>query len=505
MSQEELQTGDESGTPPAEPAGEPSGNNAPNPQHSPQQSRITPPEPPKIEVKGGRGVVIGNFARVVINGIDERVFQRFGLDVRLGFSIIALLTIASAVVIIYLLLPKRGNMKEDLGCEFCVAVAGFAERPGSQERGIGVEFGSTLKRRLEENLAELRQDTDVSIDVWGPAEVGSVSGRTSAELDGSAQMLAQEVGADLLVYGMIEANQPTWHITPTFYISPDYFFRDAYEVIGQDRLGSPFPAPGQPKAVRVKLMNDEASPRGRMLASLALGMTYYVTHDFETALSIFEEALLDAQHWGDPAAQKLLYLLLGNSALSIFNSQPDQFELLDEAEHHYNNAKSLDQDYARAYIGLGSVAYLHALRPARESANQAAMDFGLLEASSGYYLKAVDYALEPDLAHVEEKASMWLGQNYFAEAFAKNYPDLTETVFLLSEEKFNQVIQAYNDHPDEVLRSLAAEAHARKGLIYRQTGRKAECIAEYGEALKLSDDPTRIEIYQKVLADQCEY
>ncbi len=395
-------------------------------------------------------------------------------------------------------------MKEDLGCEFCVAVAGFAVMPGSQQRGIGVEFGSTLKRRLEENLAELSQDTDVSIDVWGPAEVGSVSGRTIADLDGSAKTLALEVGADLLVYGMIEADQPTWHITPTFYISPDYFFRDAYEVVGQDRLGSPFPAPGQPKAVRVKLMNDEASPRGRMLASLAVGMTHYVTHDYETALSIFQEALLDAQHWGDPAAQKLIYLLLGNSALSIFNNHPDQFELLDQAELHYTDAKTLDQSYARVYIGLGSVAYLRALRPAMESANPAAMDFGLLKTSSDSYVNADKYALEPDLAHVKEKASMWLGQNYFAEAFAKNYPDLTEAVFQPSEEKFDQVIQAYTDHPDEILRGLAAEAHARKGLIYRQTGRKVECIAEYGEALNLTDDPTRIELYQNVLADQCE-
>jgi len=471
----------------------------PKPESDPR-----PPDPQearKVEVKNSLGVVIGDYARVVVNNLDEKVFKRLGLEVQLGFVLLGLLILAvlSGVgLILYRLRPVQASMKIDPACEFCIAVAGFSESGGVDE-GVGSEFAGALSSRLRENLTELETSTNLSIAVWGPAETGKVQGSTRQELDDSAKLLADRIGADVLVYGIVEDSQSAWQVTPLFYVSPNYAFEPAVEIIGQDALGLPFPATGAYKAVRIKRMNDEATPRGRMLAALVVGMTHYLTSDYPGSRDIFEIALRDAQGWGDPAANKLINLFLGNSMLKYVEST-QEYSSIEQAEAYFKDALDTDPQYARAYIGLGSLAYLRAQLPAMASKNPGDLDQDWLGQSMDHYQRALELMVEPDLAHIREKAAMWMGQDYFAGEYARAFANGQAPDFSNAAAEFEKVVSAYQKSPGPTLKELAAEAHARLGLIYRLEDQTQESISQYKLAISLSDNLDRIQVYNKALA-----
>jgi tetratricopeptide (TPR) repeat protein len=467
-------------------------------------------EQPRVEIKDSRGVVVGNFARVVINGIDEKVFRRFGVSVNLGFGLLALLILFAAGMIVYFLLPKQGNMRKEAGCELCIAIAPFVEVPSSAEdeiEGIGEEFGATLSARLQNNLAEIKDRSEMTIDVWGPQKVGRLKGRTIEELDRSAPGVAQAAGADILVYGLIHGSGNHWDVTPRFFISPDFLFQDAPEIVGQDQLGSPFEAVEKPISARKRKMNDQASSNGRLLAALAVGMTYYSTHDYDSALKIFETASADVGSWKDPAAVRLLYLMMGNSLLRQSERNPGQMDLLDQAGQNFNAARGSDDSYARAFLGLGSVAYLKALTLALASGDPLATDLQLLEESETSYQKALSLAPTPDLAHVREKAYTYLGRVLLARGYRKFAATGQLPGFDDAADKFTLVVQAYErtqneEDKDGVLKDLAAEAHAGLALIAQLEGRTTDSITEYQAAIDLTDDQARKDKYQQALMAQ---
>jgi tetratricopeptide (TPR) repeat protein len=117
-----------------------------------------------------------------------------------------------------------------------------------------------------------------------------------------------------------------------------------------------------------------------------------------------------------------------------------------------------------------------------------------------YYRQAGALAPEPDLAHVKEKAHMWLGQDYLAGSYAELYKTGKSPNFQSAMDEFRQVILAYDRAPDEILAELAADAHARLGLIARLENHLQEGIDEYQKALDLVSDPVKKEQYQEALA-----
>jgi hypothetical protein len=446
---------------------------------------------PVLYTRLDQGLIFGEAEEITV---QPREIQRLNRSLLWGIAVVTLLIIGVGAIL-YRLRPAEVSMKINPGCEFCIAVAGFAE-VGDDAKGVGSVFAANLSNGLRENLAEL--ETNMSIAVWGPAEAGSVRGNTPQELDASAKELAERIGADILVYGQVDASTQPWQVTPLFYISPNYAFEDASEIIGQEELGSPFNAPGDYKALRLKRMNDEATPRGKMLAALTVGMTHYLTQDYPGSLTIFKTALLDVESWGDPAAKKLINLLLGNSMMKVIESTKD-YSLIEQAEYYFNEA-NIDQQYARAYIGLGSMAYLRSQMLAYRTKNPADLDRSWLKKSLDYYNQAVSLAQEPDLAHVREKADMWIGQDYFASEYANLYATGQDPDFSAAAVEFKKVIAAYEKQPSTILKGLAAEAHARLGLIYRLEGRTVESIQEYKLALSLSSDSADKELYNKALA-----
>ncbi len=387
----------------------------------PEMSPVQPPEQidQKIEVSGGFVDKIVQVGTQIVHGIDEKLFRRFGLEMRLGMLLLAVLILpllGGVGYLVYQAQPKAANIRK-VGCELCVAVAGFSVVGTDDTSDLGTEFAYQLQRKLNDTFREINPAMSVT-PVWGPEEAGSLQGVPEEKIDQAAADLAQTIKADVLVYGIIDTTQPTWKVTPRFYISPAYAFTAATEWTGQHLLGKTFDAEGVNDALKKRRMNEVSLSRGLLLFNIVSGLVDFLSYDYEQALASFQEAEIFGEQWGDEAGQALLYVLKGNAAGKLYE-RSHEIALLDMAEQSYSNAKNVDPGYARAYIGLGSVMYQRALLPSQESGDTADVDLTLVDESIRFYQEADALAPEPDLARVHTKVQAWLGQMYFARALAK--------------------------------------------------------------------------------------
>ncbi len=412
-----------------------------------------------------------------------------------------MILLGSTAVIGYMAWPRERNIRLEEECQFCVAIAGFQVLGDSSEKNLGRYVASTLSGQLERNLQEIEAGTEKQIGIWGPKdrEAGSLKASSLEKLDLAAEELAKDIHADVVVYGQVEVLGEKWKVTPRFYISSDYEFRDLLEVTGQHDLGTPFEVTGTPRSVRRDFLDKRNIQRGKLLASIVVGESLIVTADYDKALQALEAAQKeDITSWQDPAAGKLLYMLMGNAASRIYQSSL-QGEMLDRAESYYSEAKKLDPNYARVYLGLSSVCHQRALQTSILSENPADVDTGKLQECIEYLQQAQSRVTTPDLAHVQEKVEYGLGEEYFAQAYFKALVSGNEESFDPAIQQFTKVISAYEGGKDEVRQELAAEAHARLGLIFELVGDFTQAAQQYRQALELNLDQERAGVFQESL------
>jgi hypothetical protein len=409
-------------------------------------------------------------------------------------------------VIAYLIWPRAQNMRVQERCSLCIAVAGFQQIGPAEEENLGENSGAELSGLLDQNLEELRQSSSNIIKVWGPNEINTLQADNLEKLDETAAELAQNIGADILVYGTIDTTGDDWQVKPRFVISPDYFFKDLIDIIGQHQLGSPYEVKENVYAIRRQILREKNSQRSRLLATIVLGETYTALNDYKKSLAVFQSVEDDPEVWEDPAANKLINLLKGNAA-GRYYSQVKSPELLSMAENYYDLAKNTDANYARAYLGLASVAYTRALQPIHESTNPddlnsfIYLDTEQAENSLAYTEKAAQLVELPDLAHIQEKVYYGRGQIYMAQILYRAMTTMEDVDFQPAIDEFQKVIDAFLLNQDEVLKELAAESHAQLGEIYSLTDQPGIAADHYRQAIQLNHDPQREKEFKKALSD----
>jgi tetratricopeptide (TPR) repeat protein len=225
--------------------------------------------------------------------------------------------------------------------------------------------------------------------------------------------------------------------------------------------------------------------RLQALAKMVIGLAYYSLRDYPKALEVYQSTdSIDG--WANDQGKNVLYLLMGNAAGRQGN--------VDLAERYYQQSLAVDPDYARPYIGLGSVFYLRALKPFNASKKPADTDQGWLDKSIETYQRALMAPTQPAVADVSTKVHFGLGQAYFMQAYSGH-----AITFDAAVAEFQQVIAAYANGINPRVKEWAAESHARLGLIYDLAGHVQESISEYETAASLlSEDPDRsTQYYQR--------
>jgi tetratricopeptide (TPR) repeat protein len=195
------------------------------------------------------------------------------------------------------------------------------------------------------------------------------------------------------------------------------------------------------------------------------------------------------ENWDDAQGKKVIYAFVGFSA-----GKAGQYDV---AELALKKAIELDPKYARPFIGMANLNYMRALLPFEKSKNPDDIDNALLENCFSYLDLAVQAPEKPPLAEVDTKIHFSRGQCLMLKAYARLIPSLEPAY-----NEFQLVIQAYGDGKNPRVRELAAESHARVGMIYRLTGQNEKAISEYQATVNLLYDyPERQKLYQESIEE----
>lgn len=369
---------------------------------------------------------------------------------------------------------------EKMTGDFRVAVADFAIVGNPGQAGAGTELAEGVYLKLNESLSEINKDFIITI--WPPDKVGKIKGNTPEERAESAEKISQKIGADILIYGFIDMSKPVWQVMPEFYVASENFY-EAEEITGQYQMGEVFSLVGQENVARRIELSNKYETRSQAIARITIGLAYFSLRDYQSALAVFQEAE-NIPGWDETQGKAVLYLLAGNAALKAKD--------FDTAKSSLNKSLAIDPEYARPLITLGSVYYLQALEPFEQSKDPASIELDLIDKSIEMYNRALQANNQPPLSDISTKVHFGLGQCYLMQTYSGMDTPLGNAV-----EEFQIVIANYGDGKNPRVRELAAEAHARLGLIYDLSGYTEDAAQEYQLAAELLfDNPERQEQYQ---------
>lgn len=365
--------------------------------------------------------------------------------------------------------------------EFRIAIASFAENDSALPKNIGYTVADGMNMRLADDLKEIT--VGPKVEIWGPDKVGIIKGKTPEERARNAEKLAKRIQAYMLIYGVIEKNPNGMLVIPEFYLDTQGF-HEGSEVIGQYELGSSFALPGSNNPAWAYEFDQQMQTRSDIISSLAIGLSYFAIHDYEKSLEVLK-SIETIEGWNDNQGKEVLYALIGFSA--------GKASKYDEAEVALEKAIKINPDYSRPYIGIANLNYIRALSPFEKSKKIEDVDFKLLDSCFDYLNLAMKASEKPPLAEVETKIHFSRGQCYWLKTYTGQLDD-----FSLAIKEFEQVIINYGDGDNPRIYELAAESHARLGLIYQLTDNLSKAVEEYQIAANLLPTiPERQTLYQK--------
>jgi hypothetical protein len=275
----------------------------------------------------------------------------------------------------------------------------------------GRALAGFLYQRFEHDFEEL--DLPIPYELRPPAHTCAIWGRTPDERAANAADRAEQIQADVIVYGVITKADDDPRFALEFSVNY-HGFDEAEEIAGPHALGGSLPIdlPFRPNS----LQNIEHPPhlvRTDILSLIAVGLSYYSADNMERALEFFQEAE-QHEHWPRTDGKEIIYLLLGNATLRQASLQASS-EALSEAYGLYQQALSVNKDYVRAMLGQASALYLQALIDP-QNANEKTIDPALLEEAEDTYNEAFARALVLGNHQIEPKVHFGLGQIYLARA-----------------------------------------------------------------------------------------
>lgn len=346
---------------------------------------------------------------------------------------------------------------------FNIAVAEFGEMDSNGE----IRPSQTGKLMSEWAVNYLRSELpkeDPNLLVW-PNESNFFTGtRVKLVQPDTAARTAFDINADLLLYGYIDTRSDPPQLILNFWVAPqnEYKFED---MLGNIRIGKPIRV--------VDLSNPGIDVRSGLerqsttVAFIAMGLAQQQLGQSEDALEDF----LTAEHAAPQS--EIVQFFIGREYLFISDLQPDrQDELWQQAEDAFLQAIAINDQYARAYIGLGNVY--------RKRAGN-----------------LVDPALTSDQS-VDPQAIQWIEQAI--EAYQK--------VLELEPDP-----EQYGNPVEDVARLALGNAYRLKGTILLEQGDVDSALSALDDAFQLletsrpkfEDSIPEHESYRRYLAQTYEY
>ncbi|MBI5964044.1 MAG: hypothetical protein HY863_11255 [Chloroflexi bacterium] len=377
------------------------------------------------------------------------------------------------------IIPTFNHTTPKMSGEWNVAVAGFANLDTDLQSADVELIQNVFFNRFKQEMQDLGDNANLVVQVRGADRFTSISGGSAEERASEAGKLANEINADMVIYGNVQQVEDGYVLQPEFYIRAENYY-EAEELIGQHRFGGPISILATRDTLPSQIqLNIELTRRSKILALVTRGLSLYLIHSYDQASQFFTQANQD-DLWQNSIGRESVYLFQANAAL--------QQQKYDQVILALDQAIKINPDYGRGYIGLGIVHYILA----SESANQISFtpDGQELRLSIDFYEKALSVAgTQPSSAEIPSKAAFGMGQIYLTKWI------LGEDTRERSIEEFQKVLTRYADGQEPQLQELAAESHARLAVIYRQDDQIDTALAEFQQALRLSTSPARKGLY----------
>jgi tetratricopeptide (TPR) repeat protein len=325
-----------------------------------------------------------------------------------------------------------------LGGDFNVAVAEFSAAGPDQAAA------SSLSQSLHEQVeSSLESRTEVNIEVASPGDVGPVLGETAEARAEAAAELADQIPADVVVFGTLDAGDGESTLSAEFYLS-DRGLTRAEELAGVYPLDSLRLGTSDPLAL-TRAASQLLEPKITALSQLAIGLSHYQLGEYPEAESLFLEA---ADSWprnpGDTNGLEVVFTLLGN--VSGLRNE------IDAADRFYAQALELDPDYARARFGAAEVQFQRS--KGTVCFGTGAADLDELDGALARFEELLELPA-PELAFLPERARVEIGRINLC--LTSNGVERREE----ARDVLQAVISDIGDKPR--LRDLAADAHASLG------------------------------------------
>jgi tetratricopeptide (TPR) repeat protein len=312
--------------------------------------------------------------------------------------------------------------------------------------------------------------------IRGPQDVGPVLGDDPIARNLNAAKVAAKHNASILVYGVVSDGNHGHEVSLEFYV-PDEAFGYGSEAAGPNRLGQPFPFTPPLDSDE----NDKLGARVEGLRSIVSGLLEFSEGRYEQAWADFKWAA-DISAWLPEEGKEVAWLLMGAAKLRAYDfaTAPEQLPLAWAA---FDEARDLNPDYARSYLGLGAAV----LEEAKivEGAELVGVDESKLIDAEGLYLTSRSASDQPALAYVPAKAAHGLGQVHLL-GFEKGLSGWSGQE---AWDAFQQVIDNYEtaDEPAD-LAWYAADAHAQMGLLAGHNGDWETMVDECRTAIRILSD-----------------
>jgi tetratricopeptide (TPR) repeat protein len=384
--------------------------------------------------------------------------------------LVGAISLAASVVTLSALIAGGAAAPARMSGDLNVAIAPFTTH--GQTTDEGVALARDAARVLSSELPRL--DRSLQVEVRGPAGIGEIDATGGGSRALAAKKLAEQAGADIVVYGDLTTGPRSTRLQPAFYLNAAKL-PWASDLAGDYAYGGPITSPyalavSPPARARIRAALIR---RTKAYAQVFIGAGYYLLHALPRAERHLRYALAQAP---TPSAAALLRLLLGNIA--------DQQGQVSAAVREYSLASHNNGTRTRAQLGLGDVRYEVGHKHCRAgeispaALNSARQRFSaVLRALGGASNAQAGSVLVAKAAFGEGQVDLCLGAAGHGRSWAAARAEFTATIATYT-----------SDTPE--LRDDAAEAHAGLGLydlsVERAPATYEDARREYSAAAGLT-------------------
>lgn len=428
-------------------------------------------------ITGGQVDQIVNVARLGVLNLTVKRYLYVFKDVA---QLIVFLLVLAVVGVAIGYGVWRGQQPRVMTGDFNIAVADFGEVDNEGRLRVTSD-SSKISQALANYLDSEYTSGDFGLDVQVSHERMPL-----VEEDREARQLADDVHADLVIYGTLLGDSRKGRLLPRFWVDPT---QDLTEVSGQNSLEAPIsyePA----KLADTGYLTETLRNNAAILVLFTKALVSYNVGNLEAAASSLDLALGEARQ--DFPGKEVLYLLGSTIA-----RKQGKYDL---ALQRADNALALNPEYARGYLAGGNVYY----DVVTLEDNWARED--LLEEAQQWYLRALEADDAAAGAYIDEKTSVALGSILVVKAQLRNDPMLYRQAM----DYFTRVATRYETSRDDTYRAdiqqLAALAYHGLGAAWHRQGDLEQAKRYYELCKETTTEATTLrqcsELFAEVSAAQ---